>query len=408
MAASTSRILLLSRKCNLGVIRKKAFLTPAVLGCQTRVANLTSVRSKPIQRKKPWPYEKWGYSFWTQYIDDTRKRFNDNTKVIVVEGNIGVGKTEFAKKIAEMFDMRYFPDIQMDDLFTIPWNGFDLRELDEQLPWNLQCFDLKDFLTIDPKQHPDKVLALTKTQFRMYQERFRNYTNALAHLLNTGQGVVLDRSVFGEVAIVDALYKMGYFRKEGFEYLREVRKYSICELWKPHLVIYLDAPISMVQEKIKKKNKPLEVRSPILNNEDFLKAIDDNYKSNFLPYMRKYAEVLSYDLTEMPEMDIVVEDLEELDLMEPPMEEYDQEDRFSDWHHEQNFDFNGYRVDVSNPDNFVIRYMGIPEPFECPELRVMGDNIDTYRKVVLQDPRVKFQTGYNPENVSSWKLLLKV
>ncbi|KAK3587843.1 hypothetical protein CHS0354_019712 [Potamilus streckersoni] len=408
MAASTSRILLLARKCTLSAIRKKAFLTPGVIGCQTHVANLTSVRSKPIQRMKPWPYEKWGYGFLTQFIDDTRKRFNDNTKVILVEGNIGVGKTEFAKKIAELFDMRYFPDIQMDDIFTIPWSGFDLRELDEQLPWNLQCFDLKDFLTIDPKQHPDKVLCLTKTQYRMYQERYRNYTNALAHLLNTGQGVVLDRSVFGEVAIVDALYKMGYFRKEGFKFLQELRKYSICELWKPHLVIYLDAPVSMVQEKIKKKNKPLEVSSPILNNEEFLKAIEDNYKGNFLPYMRKYAEVLSYDLTEMPDMDIVVEELEELDLVEPPMEEYDKDDRFNDWHHEQNFDLNGYRVDVTNADKFVVRYMGIPEPFECPELRIMGDDTDTYRKVVSEDSRVKYLKGYNPKITSIWRLMLKL
>jgi hypothetical protein len=40
-------------------------------------------------RLKPWPYETLGFGYFFHLIDGTTKRFNDNTKMVVVEGPPG-------------------------------------------------------------------------------------------------------------------------------------------------------------------------------------------------------------------------------------------------------------------------------------------------------------------------------
>jgi cytidylate kinase len=41
--------------------------------------------------------------------EGTTKRFDENSKIIVVDGNIGTDKVTVAKKIAEEFDMLFLP-----------------------------------------------------------------------------------------------------------------------------------------------------------------------------------------------------------------------------------------------------------------------------------------------------------
>lgn len=41
------------------------------------------------------------------------------------------------------------------------------------------------------------------------------YVDALAHLLNTGQGVVLERSPYSDTVFMDAMATKGYVQKSG-------------------------------------------------------------------------------------------------------------------------------------------------------------------------------------------------
>lgn len=75
--------------------------------------------------------------------------------------------------------------------------------------------------------------------------RFADYIDALAHLLSTGQGVVLERSAFSDLVFVEALYKSNLITKISYKGLLETRSNSIPELIKPHLVIYLDVPVNV-------------------------------------------------------------------------------------------------------------------------------------------------------------------
>jgi hypothetical protein len=40
-------------------------------------------------RLKPWPYETIGFNYLFHLIDGTTKRFNDNSKMVVVDGPPG-------------------------------------------------------------------------------------------------------------------------------------------------------------------------------------------------------------------------------------------------------------------------------------------------------------------------------
>lgn len=73
---------------------------------------------------------------------------NGILQIILVEGPIAAGKTEFAKKLANDLDMYYLPQANMDDVYINDY-GYDLRDLDDKLPPGARSFDEKKFVT-DP------------------------------------------------------------------------------------------------------------------------------------------------------------------------------------------------------------------------------------------------------------------
>lgn len=75
--------------------------------------------------------------------------------------------------------MLYVPDATMDMVY-INHYGYDLRQLDQELPPSVRSFDEKNFLQ-DPK-HPN----VPGFQMSMFHIRLGQYIDALAHLLSTG------------------------------------------------------------------------------------------------------------------------------------------------------------------------------------------------------------------------------
>lgn len=45
--------------------------------------------------------------------------------------------------------------------------------------------------------------------------RFNQYIDALAHVLSTGQGVVLDRCCYSDFVFLEAMFSQGYISKTG-------------------------------------------------------------------------------------------------------------------------------------------------------------------------------------------------
>ena len=99
-----------------------------------------------------------------------------------MEGNIGVGKTEFAKRLASEFDLKFFPATPERNCFLQRDYNFDIRALDPVFPSTAKSYDLKRFYS-DP--HPESGMV-GRLQLRWYEEKFYDYLQALKHLLSTG------------------------------------------------------------------------------------------------------------------------------------------------------------------------------------------------------------------------------
>lgn len=78
------------------------------------------------------------------------------------------------------------------------------------------------------------------------------------------------------ITIIVILARKGYY---------EVRKNSIGELLRPHLVIYLDVPVNKIIENVKRRAIPYEKNSPVLTPQ-YLGVMERTYKQNYLKEIR--------------------------------------------------------------------------------------------------------------------------
>ena len=119
----------------------------------------------------------------SELFDSTRSRFCENTVVITVEGNVAVGKKEFAKRLAKDFDLKYFDPTPDELQFINSSNGFDIRTLNESLPPSARPYDVRAFYQ-DPNVGNGVVGRL---QIEWYRTKFQDYCAAMTHLLSTGK-----------------------------------------------------------------------------------------------------------------------------------------------------------------------------------------------------------------------------
>lgn len=133
----------------------------------------------PTEKPAPWPYREKGYHRNHVLMDWTKKRFDENTKLFVVDGNIGAGKSRLAKALAEQFDFHFVPEPTMDNFLISPY-GKDLRDYYHLLPESVQFFDLKMFYE-NPKHR-----NVVKFQHLMFWLKYECMCNSLAHMFNTG------------------------------------------------------------------------------------------------------------------------------------------------------------------------------------------------------------------------------
>lgn len=83
--------------------------------------------------------------------------------------------------------------------------------------------------------------------FLLLHFRYTQYIRALAHLFSTGEGVVLDRSVYSDLVFLETLYRHQLISRNVHRALHEIREQTLPQLLRPHLLIYLDVPIDIVQ-----------------------------------------------------------------------------------------------------------------------------------------------------------------
>lgn len=165
-------------------------LKPVHCTAPIQVATLRATYGEPFGYMEPYPYKKKQLNFFREWLDNTHKRLNENSKVLpcisvvmilnnslicnsnqlsryllaedsafpffksilrtfllilrqifpcyfqvlVVEGNVAVGKNDFAKRLAKAFDLRYYPSVKPERAFLDLRNMFDKREINPFLP----------------------------------------------------------------------------------------------------------------------------------------------------------------------------------------------------------------------------------------------------------------------------------
>ncbi|KAL1116538.1 hypothetical protein AAG570_005010, partial [Ranatra chinensis] len=295
-------------------------------------------------------------------------RFDENSKVIVVEGPIQSGKTAFAKELARQLDMHHIPDANMDMLYINQY-GYDMRQLDDRLPESTRSFDEKNFCR-DPK-HTNAAAF----QIWMYRLRFSLYIDALTHVLNTGQGVVIQRCPWSDSVFMDAMASQRYVSEGALGAYNQIVKHTLSVLMKPHLVIYLDVPADRVLENIKKKGEPFEKEGKALTKA-YLHDLENNWKNKFLKEVSINSELVMYDWSNGGDVEAVVEDLERIDF-----DRFTKHDaKLQDWRKWREQEWSDTRIMYTNNKASLMSLFNIPI-YDVPELLVNGEDLKEFNDV---------------------------
>ncbi|GFT31619.1 NADH dehydrogenase 1 alpha subcomplex subunit 10, mitochondrial [Nephila pilipes] len=357
--------------------------TPRFAIIQTASITSKEWRDPNIKKPAPWPYKTKRFNLFRAHYESTIKRFDENTKVIVVDGNIASGKGAFAKELAEAFDMHFVPEPTLEKIYLTAY-GYDLRQLNPIVPPSFKICDIETFYKNPHHQN------VAKFQFDMYMLRLEAYIDALAHLLNTGQGIVMERSAFGDFVFVEAMYKAGYLSKQVKDFYYEITKVTLDELMKPHLIIYLDVNPEVILERIKNRNNPAEVNSPVLNK-NYLQSIDDFYKQQYLKEFLNHSEVLIYDWNNYGDVEVVVEDIERIDF--DRFTKYDSQ--MKDWRKRNDWEWGYYRQRYTNRKDLILSYGVINKP-KIHEVYHPGEEWKEYLEILNKIPGEKYSEGFNP------------
>ncbi|XP_004417501.1 PREDICTED: NADH dehydrogenase [ubiquinone] 1 alpha subcomplex subunit 10, mitochondrial [Odobenus rosmarus divergens] len=303
----------------------------------------------------------------------TTKRFTEHSKVITVDGNICSGKGKLAKEIAEKLGLKHFPEAGVHYADSTTGDG---RALDIELSGSCSVEKFYD----DPRSNDGNSYRL---QSWLYASRLLQYADALEHLLSTGQGVVLERSIFSDFVFLEAMYNQGFIRKQCVDHYNEVKKVTISEYLPPHVVIYIDMPVPEIQSRIQKKGNPHEMKI----SSAYLQDIENSYKKTFLPEMSEKCEVLRYSASEAQDAEKVVEDIEYLKYDKGPW--LKQDDRTL--HH--------LRMLVQNKLE-VLNYTTIP--IYLPEVTIGAHQSDRVFQKFIELPGRKYCPGYNADVGDKW------
>lgn len=192
-----------------------------------------------MDRFKPYATsnrEFWRYSFF-------------QGKVLVIEGNIGAGKSSIAKAMENFFNERGISVVYLPEYV-------DLELL------NLFINDMKKYAYI--------------FQLFMLEKRAEIYRQAIEYA-KLGYIVIMDRMMYGDYVFALQHYKKGNISEEQFiAYKNRMAHFNFNE---PALTFYLDVTPECAYQRAKKRNREGETYDLT-----YFQEIDQNYKSVIQDY----------------------------------------------------------------------------------------------------------------------------
>ncbi|VDN03827.1 unnamed protein product [Thelazia callipaeda] len=334
----------------------------------------------PENYPEPWPYKEKGYRWQTALFDRTLKRFHENSKLIVVEGNIGSKKSKAAQQLADQLGFYFIPEFQIDEVL-IDRFGNDYRNYYHLFPKSFRLFDTEMFFK-DP--YNDQTALMRD---RIIRCKFDQYLNAVAHIMNTGQGVVLERSPHTDFIFANACRAKNYIGPEYFTYYFIERRNMLphCSVW-PHLVIYLDVPVDKCLQNICEEGNANKIA---VIDRTYLQTIENSYK-DALKEFKKHSEILVYDWETPGNVENIVEDIEEIDF---DYFNLHNSDVFGSWLKVRNeMDYTIIRNFVTDKrEAHALSFLGLPS-HECGEIyqspRELARFVQCIHNEILKTPYV--------------------
>lgn len=153
-----------------------------------------------------------------------------NGGVIIVEGNIGAGKSTFAECLARALDGEYLPE---------PADGTNPYLEDYYRAPERWAFEMQMFL-------------LTR--------RFRAQKYAQSKVRHGGGFVVLDRSYYGDVCFANVQRQLGYFSERDYETYMSHHTDMKCQLEPPAAAVFLNVDPETCKERIGRRMSEKEGR----------------------------------------------------------------------------------------------------------------------------------------------------
>jgi deoxyadenosine/deoxycytidine kinase len=166
--------------------------------------------------------------------------------VIIIEGQIGVGKTTMGEILEQEAGIPLF------------------RELTN--PYTLNLLD---------RFYADKKRWAFTLQIHFLNERFR----MIKDIFRNGGGT-LDRSIFGDRIFAEMLYHDGDMLEEEFGTYSTLLDNMLEHAQSPDLLVYLDCSVDTAMERIKKRDRGLESGIP----RDYLENLNARYVAWYESY----------------------------------------------------------------------------------------------------------------------------
>jgi len=164
--------------------------------------------------------------------------------LVLVEGNIGSGKSTAGKKLASVLNLRLLEEPVDTELLGLFYDN------------------------------PDRWASTF--QFAMLHRRWAMQMSAAAETLVDGgfSGAILDRSLWGDVVFARALFAAGKIHKKEWEIYQSALRNMALVLFPPTVLLYLNARPETCLERIRERARPQEAGITL----EYLQTIHAGYQ----------------------------------------------------------------------------------------------------------------------------------
>jgi deoxyadenosine/deoxycytidine kinase len=166
--------------------------------------------------------------------------------VIIIEGQIGVGKTTVGELLERELDISLYRELQHEETLSL----------------------LDRFYADQPRW------AFT-LQVHFLNERFR----MIKQITRDGGGA-LDRSIYGDRIFADVLHEDGAMTHEEYRTYETLFDNMLEHVQPPDLLIYLDCSVDTAIDRIRRRNRGLESGIP----RDYLERLNARYLDWYARY----------------------------------------------------------------------------------------------------------------------------